>query len=117
MSKKTISKMLFSNQERIELASMQVLERKYKELDKLMTNTERPASDIRNAAVQGEKISANGIDLAEQVLKEINDIKQAAKELGVDIDVDGYENGANSMLKAIRKYNEGYKVVKRFSAA
>ena len=114
MSKK-ISKMLFSK-ERVELASMQTLKNKYKELDNIMTSTERPASDIRNAAVQGEKISANGITLAEQVLKEINDIKQAAKELGVDVDIDGFESGANSMLKAIRKYNDGYQVVKRFSA-
>ena len=106
-----------SEVQKVELASMQKVESLYKELDKLMTAVERPASDVRNAAVQGEKLSNDGIQVAEQVLREIEDVKQAAKELGVNIDIDGYESGANSMLKAIRDYNEGYKVVKRFTAS
>jgi hypothetical protein len=121
MIKKEIAEKLFktklSEQQKVELATMQKVESLYKELDKLMTAVERPASDVRNAAVQGEKLSNDGIQVAEQVLREIEDVKQAAKELGVKIDIDGYESGANSMLKAIRDYNEGYKVVKRFTAS
>ena len=120
MIKKEIAEKLFKaelKQEKVELASMQKVESLYKQLDKAMTAIERPASDVRNAAVQGEKLSSDGIQLAEQVLKQIEDVKKAAKELGVNLDIDGYESGAKSMLKAIQRYNEGYKVVKRFSAS
>jgi len=101
--------------QKVELASMNKVESLYKQLDKLMTATERPAADVRNAAVQGEKISQDALNIASELKREIDDVKAAAKELGVDIDIDGYESGLDSMTKAIRIYNEGYKVVKRFS--
>ena len=108
---------LAKEQEKVELASMLKVEQLYKELDKLMSDTERITADVRNAGVLGEKTATNALNVSKEVKREIESVKSAADELGVKIDIDGYEAGVASMTKALERYKEGYSIVKRFTAS
>jgi len=103
--------------EKVELASMRKVEQLYKELDNLMSDTERFSAEVRNAGVLGEKTATNALNVSKEVKREIESVKSAADELGVKIDIDGYEAGVASMTKALERYKEGYSMVKRFTAS
>ena len=99
---------------KVDLASMSKLESIYKQLDGIMSNAERGVSDVQNAAVKGLKITEDGLSIANDVLKEIQSIDAAAKELGATVDTDGFKSGALSMQKALQELSLYYKQSKRY---
>lgn len=79
MSKKTISKMLFSNQERIELALVDDIETLFNDVIKQNNRIESLAKELRSVSVKtAVKI--------EQMRKMRTQVEAKAKELGVDPD-------------------------------
>lgn len=85
MSKKTISKMLFSNQEKVELASIDAL----KSLKKEYFKTYDTLRDVRRIGVELKKKAQSGISdlnkIESKIKQELNLFEQKAKELGVDV--------------------------------
>lgn len=112
-----LSKIPTQKVEKVELASMRKVEQLYKELDRLMSDTERISGDVKNAGVLGEKTATNALNVSKEVKREIESVKSAANELGVKIDIDGYEAGVASMTKALENYKKGYSIVKRFTVS
>jgi uncharacterized Zn finger protein len=79
MSKKSISKMLFSNQERVELALVDDIETLYKDVIKQDDKIESLAKELRSVSIKtAVKI--------EQMRKMRTQVEARAKELGIDPD-------------------------------
>jgi phage shock protein A len=97
MSKKTISKMLFSNQERVELALVDDIETLFKDVTKQNDKIESLAKELRSVSIRtAVKI--------EQMRKMRTQVEAKAKELGVDPDTiiaTGMFSRTNNIMKKI----------------
>jgi len=97
MSEKSISKMLFSNQEKVELALVDDIETLFKDVIKQDDKIESLAKELRSVSVKtAVKI--------EQMRKMRTQVEAKAKELGVDPDtiiVTGMFSRTNNIMKKI----------------
>jgi K+/H+ antiporter YhaU regulatory subunit KhtT len=90
MSKKTISKMLFSNQERVELALIDDVKALTKELDNILSTMDKEGDEL--GSLLGDAIRKQRLletlnnkqqDVSKRAIKVIQEVEKASKELGV----------------------------------
>jgi len=97
---------------KVEFASMSKLESIYLQLNKSIDNAERGRGEVHNAAIRELKVIEVGLNLADEALKEIKDIEVAAKELGLNVDLNKFKSGTSSMKKALEDLSLFYNQVK-----
>ena len=100
MSKKTISKMLFSNQERVELALIDDLEREFKKISNSKEEITKEANKIDKLIFSFRDVLGN-YD-TKTYIKLLGDYQKAAKDLGVNID-SKYQKAFDDYLDERRK--------------
>lgn len=84
MSIKKVSKMLFSNQERVELASVQEIK---KLADKYFSDTDTAISKIKGLRSEARAISnklEQALKLADKMESELPQLEKQARDLGID---------------------------------
>lgn len=103
MSKKTISKMLFSNQERVELGLLQDIQSDYDFLLKNFSSAEDKFYDAIETASTNKKLALKDLDKLEKLQKDIDSAERKLKEIGLDNQVaqlNKIKSKADDMIKS-----------------
>ena len=103
MSKKTISKMLFSNQERVELGLLQDIQSDYDFLLKNFSGAEDKFYDAIETASTNKKLVLKDLDKLEKLQKDIDSAERKLKEIGLDNQVaqlNKIKSKADEMIKS-----------------